>query len=168
MRVANGVDPFDNTWHWTHAVWFRVAAFLVTGAGAIWVGKAVRTGSFMFNGGFMFVGSVTAICAFVLPKTSLLIERDKKRLLRTTGPWIGFGRKTSSIPLESTRGVVFRWRFLRSGKRIMGSTHRLLLEDAAGKEHDLFPPNALCTSPQRCGKSLAEYLGVEFRIDGEE
>jgi hypothetical protein len=167
MRLANGVDPFDNAWHWTHAVWFRVAAFLVTGAGAIWVGKAVRTGSFMFNGGFIFLGSVTVICAFVLPKTSLLIERDKKRLLRTTGPWIGFRRKTSSIPLESTRGVVFRWRYLRSGKTIMGSTHRLLLEDAAGKEYDLFPPNALCTSPQRCGKSLAEYLGVEFRIDGE-
>lgn len=169
MSSRNGVDPGSNAWNWVHIPWLSAIAFVLAGSGGIWVGIALGADSFVFRAGFVGIGVATWICAFLLPKTRLSIERDKMVLQRTTGPWIGPGGKTTSIRVDSVRRVVFRWDYFIGRKKGAsdGSIHRLFLEDAEGGKWDIFPPDSLCMFPKRCGQSLADYLNVEFNVEGD-
>jgi hypothetical protein len=56
-----------------------------------------------------------------------------------------------------------RWR----NRQRTGTTHTMVMRNNNGKEHDLFKPNCMPYNSEKCGRTLAEVLGVEFMIDGD-
>lgn len=160
----------QNTWSWVYVPWISAIIFFFVGVAAIAVAVETRTAdSYAFPVMFFLLGILFVVCAFLLPKTCLSVTKDKKILSKTTGPWIGFWTQTNDVSLSSVCRIILRWKYFRAGKAggIKGTTHWLLLQYTDGKEFDLFPPNCLTPRAQKCGQSLADFLQVDFRVEGE-
>ena len=125
--------------------------------------------SLPFHGIFFCLGVLALVFGFLLPKTRLSVAPDEKVLARVSGPWPSFCSKRVNIPLENERCVILRWRMsLAANNSEHQISHRLLIQDAEGREDDLFPQDALPIGAEKCGRSLAEFLGIEFRVDGQK
>jgi hypothetical protein len=120
-----------------------------------------------FRAAFIGLGVLHIFGAFFLSGTKLCIGSDKT-LYRISGPWIGIRSKTHGIPLDSVSRIVHRWRYFGSGNEKSGVTHRMLLQTSKGDEYDIFPVDNLPSFPDRCGRSLAEFLCVEFCHDEDK
>jgi hypothetical protein len=159
----------EAAWSWRHTPWVSALITVVAGCGGIAVGTLVNMHpyeiSWWFRGAFVGLGVVIILSAFFLTKTSLLIGSDRKTLYRVSGPWIGIRSKAYSVPLDSVVSVVHRWRYLTTKQEKSNPIHRLFLQTRDGKEFDIFPVNKLPAFPDRCGRSLAEFLRVDFRLD---
>lgn len=166
------VADLDAAWTWRCRPWISAIFCLLAGCGSIAVGTIVNMHpyemNYWFRSFFIGIGIINALRAFFLPKTVLAVASDKKTLYRTVGPWIGIRSKTYSIPLDSVAGIVHRWRYLFTKHEKSGAMHRMFVQTSEGKEYDIFPIDQLPGFPARCGRSLAEFLHVEFRLDEDK
>ncbi len=161
-----------DVWQWTHVPWISAIVHWLSGIAAIVIGFLIPDEGevFAFRVGFIGLGVLMMLSAFRLPKTYLSVSADKRMLKRTTGPWLKLWCRTEDIPLDDVNRVVLRWRNLARGRRGRGSgtTHEMLMKTSGRREYDLFRRDCLPVNAERCGRTLAEFLGVEFEIDGEE
>jgi hypothetical protein len=168
MEPNDEISPRQTSWKWKYVPWVSAIIYWLSGVAATLVGLLAPVDSHAFRGGFLFLGIAGVICGFFLPKTVLSISADKKVITKSSGPWLGFWMKVESIPLENIQRVILRWRVMKTNKgSVSGKTMRLLAQNADGQERDLFPGEFMPSLPEKCGRSLAEFLQVEFRVDGD-
>ena len=170
MERIQGVNPWKDGWEWTYVPWISAIIYWLFSAGLIYLAFKWPPGSTTPKVGFLCLGLLMAAGGFLLRRTRLVVSPDKTVLTRESGPWAGFGQNRVTIPLANQRYVILRWRMSlavadNSAHQI---SHRLLIQDAEGREDDLFPQDALPLGAEKCGRSLASFLGIEFRVDGQK
>ncbi len=154
-------------WQWTHVPWISAIIHWLSGIAAIVIAVLAPAEAAPLPLVFFGLGTLVMLCGFFIPKTHLSVSEDKSMLTRNWGPWLNMWCRTKEIPLDNVSHVILRWRNMAKRSR-RGTIHTMVIRNNNGKEHDLFNPNCLPYNSQKCGRTLAEVLGVEFVIDGDK
>ncbi len=160
-----------DTWKRTCIPFISISWCFLFGAGALYIGQKFchwRGDTAMFYWSSSIIGAVIMIQSFFLTKTRLWVDYQKRTIVRTSGPWTGLWAKTHSIPLDSLQCIVHRRKTSTWRDGTIDTKVRLFALDTEGREHDLFLPNRGPLRLERAGRSLAEYLHLEFRTESNE
>ena len=156
-----------SAWQWTHVPWISAIIHWLFGIAGIVIAVLAPDEFLPIRLIFFGLGALMILLAFFLNKTHLSVSEDKSVLTRNWGPWLNMWCRTKEIPLDDVSHVILRWR--KMGRRSRkGTIHTMVIRKSNGKEYDLFKPNCLPYNSEKCGRTLADVLSVEFMIDGDK
>ena len=141
MEPIQGVNAWEDTWEWTYVPWMSAIIYWLFAAAGFYIAFKWPADSIPPKVIFFCLAVLAVLGGFLLRRTRLVVSPDRRVLTRVSGPWAGFAQTRVTIPLANQRYVILRWRM--SLAVADNSAHqirrRLLIQDAEGREDDLFP-----------------------------
>lgn len=153
-------------WRLAYTPWISIALWFMIGALAIFPSVYPTGMPKSMALGFAALGLGDLVLMLFLPKVIVLADKREHRIVVRSGAWTGLTQRVRSIPIQAASAVILRWNVSpnRTGRVWQGTS--LVIRSASGAEFALYPNNTRPGDPAELGRSLARYLGIDYRQEG--